>query len=85
MHITVFWKGCDRHCCRQRNESRPYLLISQVCILGLPSFGRAVIGTAADSEIEVSAYFTSVIIPSFGRAVTDKRECGDASEKGVYT
>ena len=25
---------------------------------------------AADSEMEVSAYFTSVYIPSFGRAVT---------------
>ena len=45
-----------------------YLLISQVCIL--PSFGRAVTGTAADSEMEVSADFTSVHIPSFGRAVT---------------
>ena len=30
-----------------------YLLISQVCILGLPSFGRAVTGTAADREMEV--------------------------------
>ena len=27
------------------------------------------IGTATDSEMEVSAYFTSVLIPSFGRAV----------------
>ena len=32
-----------------------YLLISQVCILR--SFGRAVTDTAADSEMEVSAYF----------------------------
>ena len=38
-----------------------YLLISQVYIL--PSFGRAVPGTAADSETEESAYFTSVLIP----------------------
>ena len=21
VHITVFWNGCDRHCCRQRNGS----------------------------------------------------------------
>ena len=27
-------------------------------------------GTAADSEMEVSDHFTSVLIPSFGRAVT---------------
>ena len=40
---------------------------------------------AADSEIEVSAYFTSVLIPSFGRAVTGKSERSDAREKEVYT
>ena len=36
---------------------------------------------AAHSEKEVSAYFTSVQIPSFGRAATDKRELNDASER----
>ena len=40
-----------------------YLLISLVCIL--PSFGRAVTGTAAESEMEVSAFFTSVHITVF--------------------
>ena len=54
-----------------------------MCIL--PSLGRSVTGTAADRTIEVSAYFTSVLIPSFGRAVTDKREHSDTSEKEVYT
>ena len=42
-------------------------------------------GTAADSEMEVSTYFTSVLISSFGKAVTGNRECSDASEKEVYT
>ena len=39
----------------------------------------------AGSEKEVSAFFTSVLIPSFGRAVTGKRERSDASEKEVIT
>ena len=38
----------------------------------------------ADSEMEVYSYFTSVHIPSFGRAVTGKRERSDTSEKEVY-
>ena len=38
-----------------------------------------------DSEMGVSAYLTSVHIPSFWRAVTGKRERSDASEKEVYT
>ena len=40
---------------------------------------------AADSKMGVSAYFTSVLIPSFGRAVTGKSERSDAREKEVYT
>ena len=54
-----------------------------VCIL--PSFGKASTGTAADREIEVSAYVTSVPISAFVRAVTVKGERSDTSEKEVYT
>ena len=54
-----------------------YLLISQVCIL--QSFGRVVTGTAADREMQISAYFRSVLKQSFGKAMTGKRERSDAS------
>ena len=41
--------------------------------------------TAADSVMEVSAYFTSVLISTLPRAMTGKRKRSDASEKEVYT
>ena len=65
-----------------------YLLISQVCIL--QSFGRDVAGTAANSEIEVSAYFTGVHIIVFWKGC-DRHSCRQRNgsiflfHKCVYT